>query len=234
MMRFKIYVIGAIVIAVVCIVWGLYNQNVPASVSPSQGSGAVTANAGSSGDSSGVTLPPSTLPVGKDGLIKAVIPKNLFGGGNMTAEDYIKEFHDDPDANQILAKLISNDDGTVTVLCTPKQLEKYRQNLYNYSQFQEDPTVPQDLATLPSVKKTIYGDNMLTKITVLVDSKLYEQTWLDRLSCNILLACSAGTYQILSGTPPDKWHTTITIKDASTGKVISTTDFPNADMYKDY
>jgi len=227
----KVKIIGTTIIAAVLIVWLVYSHNTPTSAPvptvPSQGSSAIIPNVESSGDSSGVTLPPSTLPIGKDGLIKAVIPQNLFGGEDKTAEDYVKEYQDEPNATELITSVTSNNDGTVTMIFTPAQLEQFRENIYNNAQFQG--------SNIETIKDVRYEDDMLTKITVSIDLNSDKQSGigngLEWQMSHSLLAIMAGTYQVLSGTPPDDWHTTITIKDADTGKVISTTDYPNPNMY---
>gem|GEM_PF-4577392 len=141
----------------------------------------------------------------------------------MTAEEFAKGYQDNPNP-QFYTGAVVNSDETVTLSFTPAQLKKYREGIYNNLQFQND-------SNTESIKDVQYEDDMLTKITISVDLKLYNQNGLERQMCHSLMAGEAGTYQVLSGTPPDEWNTIITIKDASTGKIIDKTNYPYADMY---
>ena len=69
---------------------------------------------------------------------------------------------------------------------------------------------------------------------LLVDFEVYQQNGFERQVANSALAIYAGMFQILTGVPPDEWHTTITIEDVNTGELVSKTDFPNDDMYRAY
>ena len=132
---------------------------------------------------------------------------------------------EDPDTPKKMTNFMPNVDGSLTMVFTPEQFESYRQSMYDYANF------PQYF-DVNSIKEVIYEDNMLTEITVLVDSALYQQNGFERQMCHSLRAIEAEIYQVLSGTPSDKWHTTITIKDVDAGEVISKTFFPNAHMYE--
>ena len=192
------------------------NNRKPASVQPN-------GIAASEDGSQDIKLPPSTLPVNEDGLIEAVFPKNLLGGG--TAEDFYKDYLANSEYQKLVTDVKVNDDGTVSIFFTPNQLETYRKNIYNTAQYQK-------YYEVESIKEVIYENDQLTEITVLVDSDLYQQNGFERQMCNLLLSSDVGTYQILSGVPPDEWHTTITIKDVDTGDIVSKTDFPNEDMFR--
>jgi len=126
-----------------------------------------------------------------------------------------------PDSDLPLTTLPVNEDGSITLFLTEEQLRTSKQNLYDYSQFQ-------NFDLTQSVNKVAYENDLLTKITILVDSSVYRNSLFDRMLCESLLAVSSGTYQVLSGIPPDEWHTTITVK---TGEIINKNDFPNENMY---
>ena len=83
-----------------------------------------------------------------------------------------------------------------------------------------------------TIKDVIFTDDeMLTEITVLVDSYRYIWHLLERTMIQGALVVAAGTYQILNGVAPDDWHTTITVKDYETGEIVSITEFPHDDMF---
>jgi hypothetical protein len=204
-LKINVIIIGAIAVLAVSIVLVLVWQN---------GSGSIF------GRSTNV----NELPVNEDGLFEVIIPQNLFGGKDKTAEDVISEFLSNPEHQTILTNAVKNEDGSVTISLTSRQLDTHKNNTY------ENVKNIQGIAVEP-VTEVIIENELLTEITVLVVTDLYMRSWVDRWMCNSLVAFSAGMYQVLSGIPSDEWHATITIKDADTGEIISITDFPNDDMY---
>ena len=165
------------------------------------------------------------LPVTEDGLIEVNIPEILLGG--KTAEEFYNSYSANTEYQDLVTGLIVNNDGSITMLLSPKKLEEYKQRIYYYSQFDKSFDVT-------SIKEVIYHDEYLVKITVLVDSSFYAQNGFEKQMCNSLLAANAGMYQVMSGVPPDEWRTTITIKDSLTSEIVSENEFPCKDMYRVY
>ena len=170
-----------------------------------------------------VPPPIRELPANEEGLIEVVIPPNLFGGDDVTAEEFAGKFKED----QRMTSVAPNDNGTATMAFTPEQYKTYREEYYIYAQF------PKYFA-VDSIKEIVYENELLTEITVLVDSALYEANGFERQMCNSLLAIEAGMYQVLSGVAPEEWHTTISVKDIDTVEIVSVNEFPNDDMYRAY
>ena len=202
-MKSKIILI-TIIALVALLAWLLYDQYAPAK--PSQEG----------------KLPASKLSVNDEGLIEVVLPENLLGG--KTAEDFYIEALSNSEYQKLLTKVEINDDGRITEFYTPEQLEQQRQNNYTYAQYHKSFNVK-------SIKEVIFENEMLTEITVFVDKPVYGGELFERTMCNALLAVHAGKYQILTGVPPDEWHTTITIIDINTEEVLSIVDFPQEGMY---
>jgi len=167
------------------------------------------------------------LSYNEDGNIDIIIPQNLFGGKNKTAEELIDEFQSSPNYPDNMIGVAPNADGTVTFTYTLEQLERERTNIYNFALFH----LAEDVV---SIMEVIYEDDFLTKITVRVDLEKFKDNSFERLMCSSALPMYAGIFQVLSGVHHDEWHTTITIKDADTGDIISITDYPNDDMYTAY
>jgi hypothetical protein len=207
-LRTNVIIISIIVVLAALILWGLFWQN---------GSGSIF------GRSTNI----NELPVNEDGLFEVIIPQNLFGGEDVTAEDVISGFLSNQEHQTILTNEVKNEDGSITISLTPRQLVTYKNNLYEASQFHKGYDVE-------SIKEVIFENDLLSEITVFVDVTLYKQILFERMMCNLVLPTSAGTYQVLSGVPSDEWHTTITIKDADNKEVISITEFPHDDMYTIY
>jgi len=172
-------------------------------------------------------IPPSTLFANEDGLVEVIIPPNLFGGENITSEEAANNYLSNQNSSLIMTSVAINEDGSITLFMTTNQLDTCRRNILTFSQFHKSYDVD-------SIREVIYDNDMLTEITVLVDFALYQQNGFEKLMCIPLLPVSAGIYQILTGIPPDEWHTTITIKDYETDKIISVAEFPNDDMYRGY
>ena len=126
-----------------------------------------------------------------------------------------------------MTSVAPNDNGTATMAFTPEQYNTYREEFYIYARFPK-------YFEVYSIKEVVFENELLMEITVLVDSTLYEVNGFERQMCNSLLAIEAGMYQVLSGVPPDEWHTTITVKDIDTGEIVSMNEFPNDDMYRAY
>jgi len=210
-------VIIIIIILLVLIIWVLYEQNKPEPAPPHD------ANNSHNEDSTQIT----ELPVNEDGLFMVIIPQNLFGGENKTAEDIANSYLSNPNHDRILTNVIPNSDGSVTMLLTLGQLTAFKENCYITSQFH----ITYDVE---SIIEVIIEDILFVEVTVLVNRILFINNEFERLMCSIVLFNNAGTYQVLSGVPPDEWHTTITIKDVDTGEIIRQTYYPNDDMYKVY
>ena len=225
-MKNIIVIIGAVCVLAFLIIWAFASQNGADAESeqPSQGS-----EASADDGIQGVDLPPSTLEANEDGVIEVVIPQNLFGGEDKTAEQYLEDYYnnfEDFDQQRSIS-IVANDDGTVSEFFTPEQLEQLRQNIYTYAQLHIS-------YNFESIQEVIFEDDMLFGITVMVNSELYHQSVFESYMVRTALAAYAGMYQILTGVPPDEWHTTITIKDGDTGELLSHIDFPNDDMYRVY
>ena len=227
-MKTKTLIICTIVVLAALTIWLLYNQNKPA---PEPGPEPPLQEGALSGNEDGllVALPPPIreLPTNEDGLIEVIIPQNLFGGKDKTAGEYIDEWLADNNDDDFFISLFPTDEGNVTFVFSLDQLEEFRQRAYTYSLYQ-------NFEGNESIIEVVYENEMLTEITVLVDPALYVVNVFERQMCNSLLAVSAGLYQILSGVPPDEWHTTITVKDGETDEIISKNEFPNDDMYRMY
>ena len=164
------------------------------------------------------------LTVNEDGLIEIIVPENLLGGrtAEATADSYIAMGER---AQAILTDVCANADGTMTKLQTLEQLTLNKYNMRTFSMFHEREYVT-------TIKDVIFTDDeMLTEITVLVDSYRYIWHMLERTMIQGALVVLAGTYQILNGAAPDDWHVTITVKDYETGEIVSITEFPHDDMF---
>ena len=228
-MKRNIAVIGTICILAFLIIWLLADQNGGKKPESEQSSRESEASANGV-EAQVIELPPCTLPVNEDGLIEVITPQNLFGGKDITAEEYVGNYFDyykDADSPQRATSIVSNNNGTVTEFYTLEQLEQLRLNIYSYAQLHKS-------FSLDSIKEVILKDDMLTTITVLVDFEIYQQNGFERQVANSVLAIYAGVFQLLTGIPADEWHTTITIEDVNTRELVSKTDFPNDDMYRVY
>ena len=194
---------------------------------PSTGGANTAASASAAMPAPDLTPPSSAgsvLPSG-DGLIRVTLPVNLLGGKD--AATYADEAMSE---SAFFTDVTANFDGTVTCVFTPLQYLAYKGRIYTLGHMENlDPT---------TIISTVYNDDRMTDITVFVNKDSYG-SWgaaytLDRYATTLMLAVTAGTFQILCGVPPDEWHVTITIKDAATGEIIGTAVYPNPNMYKGY
>ncbi|BCN31953.1 hypothetical protein [Anaeromicropila herbilytica] len=176
---------------------------------------------------------PSTLKVNKDGFIGVILPTNLFGGENVTAEELKQQFANDTGhkSKDMYSEVKVNSDGTLTLFYTKKQYKSDINRMYQYGLLKQfiDPSSEQNVG-VTSIDKVVYDNDKLTHITVLVNKTFYP-LGTDRLLSGLGIALYAGQYQILAGTNPDDWNVTIVVKDKETNEKISTTKYPNDKMY---
>lgn len=175
----------------------------------------------------GISLPDTALKPNEEDYLEVVIPQNMFGGKNKTAED-IKNGFDSMDAEQRAAvntDVIVNPDGTATLILTPEQCETCKNNLLVNKEWFGQETLG---AALTEVK---YEDESLSQIMLYVKEPEYSNAGAARSMASMALAVNAGNYQVLCGVGADEWKVVITVINHESGEVISQTEYPNDTMY---
>lgn len=138
---------------------------------------------------------------------------------------------EDQDIDSVIAKakedgvseVTRNDDGSLTYKMSKSKHEEMMKELRDgLLQTIEEAKSSGDFASI----KDITHNKSFSEFTLVVDQEAYEKSFDGFVS--IGLAVSATYYQLFDGVNPDNYKVTIFIKNADTGEVFKTIDYPDA------
>lgn len=161
------------------------------------------------------------ITASSNGLYYIVLPTNLLE--NRSADKAVDDYKSASDFSKGYTDCFTNQDGTMTLVFTSSQYEKFKLTNFSFCKLTT-------LSSNSSIKNVVFGDDLITSATVYVNMSLYAKSPDDQYQSTTGLAYFIGMYQMACNVPPNNWHTTITVEDDSTHKILTIGNFPEDGM----
>lgn len=149
--------------------------------------------------------------------VEVTFPASLFEGEEL--DDIIAEAKEDG-----IGEVIKNEDGSITYKMSKSVHTTYMKEMKNG--FVEYVDEIKNSGEYPSISDVIYNDS-LTEMTLVVDQEKYQNSF-DGFVVSIGLGMMATLYQACEGVSPEEVKVTISVKNAETGEIFDTINYPEA------